>query len=187
MITNGHKHNLAQDLAIIVLSFLIAIIMVRAHVISDILGVASNLRLIGSFVAGTLFTSAFTVAPATIALVEIARGNSVVLTALLGALGAVFGDLIIFLFIKDRFAEDIAELIKKRGAWQKSKALFKSKILRTATVLMGFVIIASPLPDELGIGMLGFSKINPYLFATLSFLCNFIGILLIGFAAKTLF
>ena len=183
----NHKHNLIQDLAIIILSILIAIIIAKTHIIPDILGTASNLRLIGSFVAGTLFTSVFTVAPATIALGEIARGNSVVLTALFGALGAVFGDLIIFLFIKDRFAEDIAELIKKRDAWQKFKALFKSKILRTATVLMGFIIIASPLPDELGIGMLGFSKINYYLFAVLSFLCNFIGILLIGFAAKTLF
>lgn len=184
---NDHKHNLAQDLAIIVLSVLVAIIIAKARIISDILGAATSLRLIGSFVAGTFFTSAFTVAPATVALGEIARTNSIFLTALLGALGAVFGDLIIFLFVKDRFAEDIMQLLKKRGVWQRSKALFKSKILRLTTVLMGFVIIASPLPDEIGIGMLGFLKINSYLFAILSFICNFIGILLIGFAAKTFF
>ena len=51
---------------------------------------------------------------------------------------------------------------------------------------MGGLIIASPFPDELGIGLLGFSKMRTRWFVLLSFTFNFIGIFLIGLVAKTL-
>lgn len=61
--------------------------------------------------------------------------------------------------------------------------------LRSARWLMGAVgmlIIASPLPDKLGIALLGFSKTKQRFFLLLSFTANFLGILAIGLAAQRL-
>ena len=66
------------------------------------------------------------------------------------------------------------------------KALFKFKFFRWLTWLIGGLIIASPLPDELGISLLGFSKAKTSLFIVLSFVFNFLGILFIGWVARAL-
>jgi hypothetical protein len=42
------------------------------------------------------------------------------------------------------------------------------------------LIIASPFPDELGLMLMGLSKTNTKVFILLSFVLNFIGILVMG-------
>lgn len=170
------KHNLIQDLAIVALSIFIAVILVQTKVIANLLNSAQSLKLLGNFLAGVFFTSIFTVAPATVTLIEIAKTASLFLTAFIGALGAAVGDLIIFLFVRDRISEDMG-----------IKMLFKPKLFRWLAFLIGGLIIASPLPDELGIGLMGFSKMKTSYFIPISFSFNFIGIFLIGLAAKSLF
>ena len=61
--------------------------------------------------------------------------------------------------------------------------MFRFKHFRWLTLLAGALLIASPLPDELGIALLGFSKVSTRYFAILSFVFNFLGILGIGFTA----
>ncbi len=78
------------------------------------------------------------------------------------------------------------EIIKHQGAGKRIKLLLKLKFFRWLTFLAGGLIIASPLPDELGISLLGFSKMKTSWFIPLSFAFNFIGILLIGWVAKAL-
>ena len=187
MNTNNHKNNsFLQDMAIIVLSIFIAVILVKTKFLIGILTSTKELKLLGSFIAGMFFTSVFTTAPAIATLGEIARTNSAVLVAIFGAMGAVIGDLIIFRFIRDKLSEHLLELAKHQGAGKKFKVLLKLKYFRWLTFLMGGLIIASPFPDELGIGLLGFSKMRTQWFILLSFAFNFIGILLIGLVAKTL-
>ena len=60
----------------------------------------------------------------------------------------------------------------------------KLKFFRWLTFLVGGLIIASPLPDELGISILGFSKMKVSWFIAISLVFNFIGILLIGVVAR---
>lgn len=82
-----------KDLAIIAISVVVAVFLVKTRVIVDILTSSIQLELFGSFVAGIFFTSVFTTAPATVTLGEMARENSVILVAIFGGLGAVAGDL----------------------------------------------------------------------------------------------
>ena len=185
---NNNRNNnlLIQDLAIILLSIFIAVILVKTHVLTNILTSTKELEIIGSFIAGMFFTSVFTTAPAIVTLGEIAKANSIIQTALFGAIGAVLGDLIIFRFVRDRLSEDLMELISHSNSGKRMKAILKTRLLRWITFLIGGLIIASPLPDELGIGLLGFSKMGAWRFAPFSFTFNFIGILLIGLVAQTL-
>ncbi|MSU45249.1 MAG: hypothetical protein EXS47_01310 [Candidatus Zambryskibacteria bacterium] len=186
MASKAKKRFLQQDLGIIVISILIALVLLKTKALSSILVSSVEMELIGSFVAGMFFTSVFTTAPAIVTLGEIAQNNSIYLTAFFGALGAVIGDLIIFMFIKDRLGEHLLELVKHDSILKKLKHWFKLKYFRWFTFLVGGLIIASPLPDELGIGLLGFSKIKSSSFILLSFTFNFIGILIIGLVAQAL-
>lgn len=180
------KKFILRDAAIVVSSVIIAVILARTGVLTNILTSTKELELLGSFIAGIFFTSVFSTAPAIVTLGEIARANSIVLTAAVGAAGAVLGDLVIFRFIRDRLAEHLAELVKHQKGRKRIEALLKRRLFRWLTFFVGGLIIASPLPDEIGIGLLGFSKMRMAWFTLLSFTLNFSGILLIGIVAKAL-
>ncbi len=177
------KSNTMKDLAILILSIVIAVVFVKTGVISDLLASAQEIKFIGSFVAGMFFTSVFTTVIATVVLAEIAQSNSIYLVAFLGALGALLGDWIIFRFIRDRLSENFLYLIKKTGS-ERFTAIFRLGLFKWLVPLFGALIVASPLPDELGLAMMGLSKMKTSLFIPLSFTLNFLGILAIGFIAK---
>lgn len=178
------NNNLTKDLAIVALSIVVAVIMVKTGALRSLLVSTQEIKFISSFLAGMFFVSIFTVAPATVVLAEIAQSNSVFWVAFFGGMGALIGDLVIFRFIKDRLAEDFYYLIKQTK-FKRLTSVFRWKLFRWLIPFFGALIIASPLPDELGLAMMGLSKIRTSLFIPLSFFLNFSGILVIGFIAKT--
>ena len=182
---DNHKNNLIKDITIIALSVLTAIILVKTGVVIDLIASSKELKLLGSFIAGIFFTSVFTAVPATVVLAEIAQINSVIWVALFGGIGAMIGDLIIFRFIKNRLFEDILYLLKKSKS-EKLISIFRLRIFRWSIAFLGALVIASPLSDELGLMMLGFSKMKTSLFIPISFLFNSLGILVIGLIAKAI-
>lgn len=182
---NNHKNNLIQDAAIVILSVLIAIVLAKTGVLVDILASSKKLELFGSFIAGMFFTSVFTAAPATVVLAEIAQVNSIFLVALFGGVGALIGDMVIFRFVKNRLSEDILYLLKKSKS-ERLLSIFRLRLFRWSIAFLGALVIASPLPDELGLMMLGFSKMKTPLFIPISFLFNSLGILVIGLIAKAI-
>ena len=180
---DNHKNNLIKDVAIIALSVLIAIILVKTEVLVSILASSKELELFGSFIAGMFFFFIFTTVPAIVVLAEIAQVNSIFWVALFGGVGAMIGDLIIFRFVKNRLSEDILFLLKKSKS-ERLISIFRLRIFRWLFAFLGMLIIASPLPDELGLMIMGFSKIKTSLFIPISFLLNSLGILIIGLIAK---
>jgi hypothetical protein len=173
------------DLSVIILSILVAILLVKSHVIDDALSASAEFGHIGSFVAGMFFTSAFTTAPAIAALGEISFVNGIVETALWAALGAVVGDMIIFRFVRDRMANHLLEILPHKRGSRRLARILKFRFFRYITFLIGGIIIASPLPDELGISLLGLSKMRSLYFVPLSFGFNFLGICTIGLVAAS--
>jgi len=182
---NNYQNNLIRDLALVVFSVLIAIILAKTGVLQDLITSTKEMRFIGSFIAGIFFVSVFTAAPATVVLGEIAQSNSVITVAILGGLGALIGDLIIFRFVKDRVSEHFNYLIKISRS-ERFFSIFKLKLFRWIIPFVGALIIASPLPDEIGVTMLGLSKMKNSYFILLSFVLNSAGVLIIGLIAKAL-
>ncbi len=181
-VQNVCRH-LADDTGAIVTSVVIAYLLVRTGAISDVVQWADGYLFLKSFVAGMFFTSVFTTAPAVVLLAEIADvSQSVFLVAFVGALGAMTVDLFIFRFIRDNLGDDVFCIIgSERGT--KMRSLFRLKFFRWFTFLLGGLIIASPLPDELGLAMLGLSKTHPRTLIAVSYVFNFLGILAIGLVA----
>lgn len=77
-------------------------------------------------------------------------------------------------------------LVKRKGEGKRLKAIMKVRYLRWFAFFIGGLIIASPFPDELGIALMGFSKMRILPFMIMSFIFNSLGILVIGLVAKSL-
>lgn len=173
---------LGRDIGTIVLSVFVAIFIVESGIIHRVLA-SSESHIIGSFIAGIFFTSVFTVAPATVVLFEIAGSNSIFIVAIFGAIGALLGDLIIFRFVHEHLAADLMEFLKERRH-KRLALLFRSRLYRRLVPFLGALVIASPLPDEIGLVMLGASHVKTPMFVAISLIFNFLGILAIGLVAK---
>ncbi len=183
---NGTSHSFRRDIGIIVLSILVAVILVQSGILLHLLQSVEGYGFLSTFIVGLFFTSVFTTAPAIAALGEIALTHSLLFTAFFGALGAMCGDFLIFRFMRDKFSEHLSQIVEMRGIGRRMKHLFKLNFFHWLTLLLGGLIIASPLPDELGLSLLGFSKLKTSRFLPMSFAFNFIGIVLIGLAARAL-
>lgn len=164
-------------------SVVVTVVLAQSGMITRFLNATSHLKILETFLAGSLFTSAFTTPIAIGFLGTIARTTSVVQTALIGALGSVCGDLVIFKFVRDRLSEDVLGLLGKKGS-TRLRHIFHRRIFHWFTPFVAALIFASPLPDELGVMLLGFVHTKTALFLPYSYVANFIGILIIGLLAR---
>lgn len=137
----------------------------------------------GAFLAGIMFVSVFTIAPAFVILFYLAQSLNPYLIALSAGLGGVLGDYLILKFLKDRIFTELKPLFLNHGG-RPLKKLFKTPHFAWALPIMGAMIIVSPFPDELGIGMLGFSKIKTWQFLGLTFVLDALGIFIIIMASQ---
>jgi len=149
----------------------------------DIITSISKLGYFGSFLSGIFFVSTFTVAPAGVVLFKLAQAYNPLLIALTAGLGAVIGDYIIFRFLKDNVFDEIKPVFMKFGGSNISRLMGTPYFAWLAPVI-GALIIASPFPDEIGVGLMGLSKLKNWQFLTISFLLNSLGILIIITIAK---
>ena len=171
-----HVENLKRDLIFVLASIVLSFILIKTGVLAQLFSLAGNFNLLGSFISGIFFTSTFTIAPASIALAELGTTTSPLLVALFGACGAVVGDLVIFFFLKDSLTQDLQEVIKASD-YKKVLSFFHLGFVRVLSPIIGALIIASPLPDELGLAMMGMSKVKPIYVVPICFIMNFLGIL----------
>ena len=182
---NAETHIL-HDIAPIVLSVLVAILLVKTGVLATLLSSLQGSDVWGPLIAGMFFTTIFTTAPAIAALGTISLLHGVFFTALFGAIGSALGDLLLFSFFHEHFVVHINEMLSHERMLRRIHLLFKRRFFRWITIFIGGVILASPLPDEPAIALLGLSRVPVVYFTLLSFVFNFLGILLIGLAAHSL-
>jgi hypothetical protein len=170
-----------RDFVIVFIGISLGYWLIQSGTIHTFLGEFAGAPLLASFIAGFFFTSIFTTAPAIAALYEICQQTPLPQVAIVGAMGSMVGDFILFRFLHDRLAEDISFLSGKRK-WTRLFHLFHTKLFEWSLPLLGALVIASPFPDELGLAILGFSKLKTWQFLMLSFVFNVLGIVLIGLA-----
>jgi len=133
------------------------------------------------FIFGALFTFGFTT-PFSIGFFVAYNPESLFLSAIIGGLGAVVFDLAIFRFIRFSFMDEFKKLEKEKEIAKLSN-LFHLKLSHKIKVYLTYIfagiVIASPLPDEVGVAMLaGLTKIRTIPLMILSFIFNALGILI---------
>jgi len=172
-----------KNTSFLILSLVAFYYLAQTSWLHGIINTIGNLGYLGAFLTGIFFVSTFTVAPAAVVLFHLADRLHPVEVALLAGLGAMVGDFVIFRFMKDKIFEEMAPIFQKLHK-NYFRTLFKSPYFSWLLPVIGAAIIASPIPDEAGVSMLGLSQIRPWQFFIVTFTLNAIGIFLIVTATR---
>ena len=164
-----------HDLVLIVVSVGFALLLFRQDTVGLLPNDTPLLTYVWSVIAGIFFTSIITIAPASVMLAELAPHGSIIGIALCGALGAMVGDILILSFLKDHVVQDVRHYISFPRK-ERFKRMMKHRFTRVVLALLGAIVIASPLPDELGLAMMGLSRMSMVALAPIAFVMNFIGV-----------
>lgn len=184
-IATEYKNWKYKNTAFLILSFILLLLFVGTPLVQSFISQIASLGYFGIFITGMFFVSTFTVAPAAVVLYDLSwQFNPIIVSVVAGAGGAL-GDLIIIRFLKDRVFEELRPLFS-RIAGKRVLNFFKTPYFGWFAPLVGIVIIASPFPDEIGIGLLGVSRLKNWQFFFISFIANSVGIFLIISAVKSI-
>lgn len=175
-----------KNLTILFISILFAFFLSRYEPFHNLLLNLGTFGYIGAFIAGILFVSTFTVATGAIILLVLAEKLSPLEIGIIAGLGAVIGDFAIFRFVKDSLAQEVTSLYEQFDKEHHVRRVLHSKYFGWSIPVIGAIIIASPLPDEIGVSMMGISKMKTYQFLLISFILNATGIFLIVSASTVL-
>src|SRR3989338_7999878 len=138
--------------------------------------VVVKLGLFGMFLAGMMFTYGFTT-PIAIAIFIMSSPENIFIASLVAGVGALIGDMTIFSLVRYSFRDEVKLLSKEKIVLEIEETIPK-KIRKYLAILFAGFIIASPLPDEVGVSMLaGVTKISTKVFMVVSFVMNTLGIL----------
>lgn len=164
--------------SVFILSLSSAWWLIKSGILSGLIETIMPLRFVSEILAGVFYTS-FLTSPISLAmLIVLAEDNNPIITALLAGMGAVLGDLIILRFFRKNLFSEL-NLVSKQLQLQKINGFLQKFHLDFVVPLIGAIIVASPLPDELGLMMLGISKLRYQEIALLTYILNTAGILLI--------
>ncbi len=188
------------------ISLFIAYLLLKNESIWEILFSLGKTGYLGSFFSGLFYTFSLTVAFSTAIFYKMGKFFNPFLIALTGSFGSLISDYLIFRFVRDNLAGEIKLLVNntsKKIAHSFKKSIFyqlfpfsnlalsesfekiwfkvsRSKKWKFFISLLGCFLIASPLPDELGIALLGTIKFDSKKFIAFSYILNFIGIFFIA-------
>ena len=171
---------------LLIITFIIAYLIFHGRNYQPMNELVISLGYFGTFLTGMLFAYGFTAAPATSIFLILSQHQNIYLACLIGGLGALISDLLIFKFIRVSFNDEIEKLSNEKIVLHLNNhtpSIFKRLFL---PVLAGF-IIASPLPDEIGVSLAATIRtISTRLFSVMSYVLNTAGILIILIIGKGL-
>jgi len=162
----------------IVLSYLVFTNKSALEVISRL----NELNYIGIFIAGIMFPFGF-LAPFSVGFFITSNPSNILTASIIGGLGALISNLIIFKIIRFSFIDEFNKIKHTKIIKEINHSIDKNishKIKNYLLYIFAGIIIASPLPDEIGVTMLaGLTKIRQDIFLILSFILSTLGIYLI--------
>jgi len=183
-----------HNLILLIISFLVAYYILKFKPITIFVHGLSYFGYLAAFILGMMFTYALTTTPAVTSLYNLGQQFNPLLIAFVGAFGSVISDYIIFRFVRNRLMDEIkllsSEIKRATRPMQRLdftkklriilwKKISHSRVWKMMIPLIAGLIIASPLPDELGVAIFGAAKYEVKKFLLLSYCFNFIGILAI--------
>lgn len=142
----------------------------------------SSLGYFGIFLGGIFYAYGFTAAPATAILLTLAKQHSFISAGIVGGVGALLSDVIIFLFIRHSFIDEIEKLKKEKIIIYIGKTIKKllGSFSNYLLPILASFLIASPLPTEIGVALLTTMKsLSVKKFLLIAYLLHTLGILII--------
>ncbi len=169
-------------LFLLILCIFLAYYIFSRPIVSDWMSQLNTLSYFGIFIGGLLIAFGFS-APFGVGILITSQPESILLATLLAGAGAMISDMLIFKTIKFSFMNEFEELKKTKTIKKIKKIIHHNKhILIQHYLLYVFagIMIATPLPDEIGVSMLaGLTTVKPSRLAVISFILHTIAISLI--------
>lgn len=167
----AYKHTVGAILAISVF-----VLLLDTAIVQTLLNDITDLGYMGMFLSGVLFVSFFTAAPAVVLLLAFAQNNNPLIVAAVAGSGAMVGDFIILKFAEDKIAHELKPIAKKMKLISFINLLHKKRY-KSVTATLGAIIVASPLPDEAGVALLGLAHLSTFQLMGVTLILNCAGIL----------
>lgn len=178
------QHWKFKNTAMLIVSLVIFFFLAEHPIVDSSIRFIGAFGYLGAFLVGILFVSIFTVAPAGVVLFHLADTLNPLGIALAAGTGGVVGDYLILKYLKDRVFVEIKPLFMNHGG-KPLKKLFKTPYFAWAVPIIGAILIMSPFPDEVGLGLMGMSKIKTWQLLALLYLLDVVGIFFIVIAARS--
>jgi len=164
---------------LLTLTFVLAYVLFAGKDMPVLNNTLSSLGYLGTFLAGVFYAYGFTAAPATAILLILAKDQNILLAGLIAGFGALLADLIIFKLIRYSFEDEIKKISKEKIVKYLRKKM-PNPLRKYLLPAIAYFIIASPLPDEIGVTMLAAADHTPIkTFYILSYVLNTAGVLII--------
>lgn len=167
-----------KGITLIFISILLTIFLSGNHSLNRTIFNIARIPILGSFIAGILYVSASTAPFGVFLLLGLSKSLPAIEIAIFAGLGGVVADFVLFRFFKDDIIEEITPVYNRLGG-QHFTRLMHHRLLRWSLPIIGAIIIASPFPDEIGIVLMGLSKIKNYQFLLLSLFLDVVGVFLL--------
>jgi len=142
---------------LLVLSFIIAYILFADRPYIPLHNALVFLGYFGTFLAGFLYAYAFTAAPAVAILLILAKEQNLLFAGFIAGVGALLSDLAIFHFIRHGFSDEVEKLSKEKIV-QYFQRKVPNSIRKYLFVSLAGILIASPLPTEIGVTLMASIK-----------------------------
>ncbi len=169
-------------------SIIIAIILFSTSVFDKIILALDDFGYVGAFLAGVLFSSTFFSASAALFFVDLGEHLNPFAIAFFGGLGAMIGDLFMYRYLKESILEEVkalASVFIPAHHREKMEAATKRAVFLWTVPFLASTLIASPLPDEIGLALFSLVNFHPKYLSVITFLLNALGIFVLVFLGYT--
>ncbi len=173
-----------RKLLLFALSVVLTYFAFSAYDLSSVFShIPPTLAFTSAFVFGLLYSFGFTSPFAAAAFVSMEPQVNIFRLAVAGGMGSMLADYVIARFVRFSFQDEI-DRIRFSAPMRFISTQFDhrvpSRVRQALLVASAAVIIASPLPDEIGVSMLaGFTSIRLTQLAVISLVLNTLGILVL--------
>ena len=182
------------NITLFILSVIIAVVLSWTGFFESFSGFG-KLGYLGAIIAGVLWP--FTFATPLAAAIFFYLGQTISIWGLIatGSASALLSDLIIRKFFKGGIFTEFEGIWEQYENHHKHRRfhhehrhhliqLFHSRPFHFITLFLGIIVLFSPLPDEIGLEMLAYYKLNPIKFVLLSLASSVVAIWLITEAGR---
>ncbi len=170
---------LIADSLIFLVSISFAILLLQSGTLDSFIEKVSPVKFLAEFIAGLFFTSFLTIPFSLTLLYGLAGSADPLQIALVAGLGASIADMLIIRVFRNSFFNDF-ETLERILKLKRVFHFFHHSHFNHLAPFLGILIIPSPFPDEVGLMMLGASKLKTLQLFLLTFIINTIGIYLIS-------
>lgn len=146
-----------------------------------------SLGYIGSFITGFFYTYGVTNPAATVGFYIVGKTLNPFVIALVGAVGAAISNFLVFYFIKNKVLELVDSFTRRFNfsIYLLAHKVHRSLFLRNFVPIVAGLIIASPVPSEIAIGLFAAMKFHLKKFMVYAFVFQFLAIFLISYLGAT--